>query len=348
MGAKNSKIDETVIRNEIDTTVKNSTENITNILNQSITNTTSNLINTNATNIQSITAGTNTARFGNLNLSGNSLINVNQEISIDAVNKAIAQLMSNADAIKQLGQNINNGLENTVNNDSSLQASMQAIAAIKDAETSAGGPEELVRTIMKAVTDLGDSLTGTSSNEEKRTMIMNKIGMNIENYTLNKNEIKNIIEKNVNTNIQNVNSANCQLNTTSSNELQVGDANLTGNAQFILAQSQNLKTLNSCLMTNLNTTSLREDLTSNNTIQTTNTSANKSDSKTDQKTNSSTEKIKENKSAIMDFLKSAVGIWAIVIVVIIVAIVIFLMFSIKNSKNVVELAKAAKDLKNPI
>jgi len=210
MGNNESKpakktISKTDIQTHISTEIKNHTENITKIMTKTINDTTMSVINKNATKIQGATSGTNLMDFGKLSATGrDSVIDINQTVSVNALISASVNLVSDTKALSALGTQITSDLKNKVANDNAMSSSMDAINKIADAQKSAGGPEALVDSVMATIGGLGDSLSGAKSESQQLTMIKNSINTKVSSTNINKNDITNIVENKVKTGIENI------------------------------------------------------------------------------------------------------------------------------------------------
>lgn len=266
MGGKSSKeVSKTEITNAISTQITNLTKNVTNILNETITNSTMNVVNQNAQSIEVATGGGNTFAGGNFNVSGKgSVFRLNQQVNLEATNKAIANMTQDATAMANLAAQVNSGVMNKIQNDSAMQQAMQAAANLQKATSTAGGMNDMIGNVTKMI---GDVLTpGTTMNKETQTKITTKMMASLSNTTINENIIKAIVTNNISNNISQLNSASCKISTNFDNKVTLGDINVDGGAVGEILQSVNAKALNECVLGAVQKTDLGTAITSGSAV----------------------------------------------------------------------------------
>lgn len=300
-------ISRTDIQTHIDTEIKNHTENITNIMTKTINDTTMSVINKNATKIQGVTSATNLMDFGKLTATGkDSVIDINQTVSVNALIAASVNLVSDTKAQATLATQMASDLKNKVGNDNAMSASMEAINKIADAQKSAGGPEALVDSVMSTIGGLGSSLSGAKTSSEQVTMIKNSLSTKVSNTTINKNNISNEIVNKIKTGIENINEQSCELKTDASNVIKADEVTAGDGGVIKLGQSSVVSAAINCILGAVNASTMGTDIANSigavSSSDTTN--ANKTDSKV--KTENDVSKTVEKGSAIMDSVDTAV------------------------------------------
>jgi hypothetical protein len=313
MGANNSKqsITETQITNEIQIMINNETQNINNILNQTITDTTSNVVIENATKLQISTAGNNNVNVdGDIRATDDGVIDINQLIDIDTINKATAQIVNDVSQISDLSAKIATQLQNKTTNDNSVEGSLAAVASLTKTVTNAGGPEGMLKSVMDTVSKMGEF--NNKSKDETKTMIMNKMNIQISNKVLNQNDIKNIIQNHSTSNINQQNLQQCKVNVTAANNVVAKNIIAEGRGKVKISQSAVVKALNECILKAANTTELVNKLVAGAQVATSADTANTNKTTTAMDTKTTLVDTVENKSAIMDTIKSLLSSWMMI------------------------------------
>ena len=305
-GGSSKEIKETDIRNEINTTIKNSTTNINKSLSETVNESSTNMVMEVANDIQQSTSGSNLLNVrGDISAGGDSIIDINQTVSVDTINKAVIQIMSDQESLQKMATSMTDDISNKIKNDNALKADLAAVNAIKQTQSDAGGPEAMVREATNALKDMMGSLTGKETSKEMRTKISNKINMNIENNTINDTEIIKRVRNSVSNNVKNVTTSSCKMNTSGSNILNVGGSILsTGKGQVKISQSAVVKALNDCMVKSVVTNKLIDDITTVGVTKVSTDTSNTSKADSAMKADNSIVQIDEHKSAIMDFFSS--------------------------------------------
>lgn len=311
MGSENSKeeISRTDIQTYINTEIKNNTENITKIMTKTINDTTMSVINKNATAISGETSATNLMDLENLSATGpDSVIDINQTVSVTALIQASVNLVSDTRAQSQLATQMASDLKNKVGNDSALGQSMDAINKIADAQKTAGGPEALIDSVMSTIAGLGNSLTGggTKSKSEQITTIKNTLSTKITNSTINKNDLSNIVENKIKTGIENINDQKCELRTSAGNTLKTGDISAAAGGKIKLGQSAVVSAAINCILGAVNASTMGTDIANKIGAATSSDTTNTNKTDTSVKTENDVSKTVEKGSAIMESVDTAV------------------------------------------
>ena len=256
----------TDITNEINTTVENATTNIQTNLNESVHDATTNLVAEVASEIQQSTSGANIiSTGGDIVARKNAKINLTQMVSVDTINDAAIKISNDQSTMAKLASNISASMSDKIANNNELKANLQAINDIKKTNSEAGGPEGMVSKVADAI----GSVLGSSKSTSDTTIIRNAIKMAVKNTTINNTTIKNIIKDSVTTNIKNINKSTCKMTSSGSNEIAVGGSIIAEEgAEVTISQSAVVKALNKCMIEQLATTKLINDISSVNVSQT--------------------------------------------------------------------------------
>lgn len=260
MGGGGSKITETDIRNEISLEIKNSNENITRILNETINKSVTNITSQVTNDIIQQTSAVNDMRLGNITAGKKAKINISQKADVNAVNSAVMKIVSDSSATNKLATQLQEEISNKIKNDNELQASLQAANQIAQIEKDAGGVESLVRSAMDAVKSLGNSLTGTETKEESKTKIVNQMGFKIDNRNYNENDIKKKVENSVTNIINNLSANKCKISNSATNVLSAFNVVAEEQGEIIIEQASSVKALNKCVIDTMNVAQLVSDI----------------------------------------------------------------------------------------
>ena len=263
MGGGGSKqITETQIKNEIEVTIKNETENLNKIFNKTINSASSSMTSTVASSIEQAMGVDTDMKTGDLVAAGpGSTIDLKQDVKVQAENKAVIDILNDSKQMADLGAQIQSGLENATKNDSAAKASMDTLNTLKKSDKDAGGVEGMVASAMKAVSALGDSLTGAKNSTEAKTMISNKMKQDISNKTTNSNDITNIIKNETNSMINKISKNKCSFQTSASTKMKLGNVSALDGGKINVAQNVSLTAFNNCLIKSMDTTAMVTKMT---------------------------------------------------------------------------------------
>jgi hypothetical protein len=325
MGGKTSKtVTTTDIQNEVSAEIKNLNKNVTDILNQQITNSTMSMVNETAQSISMATGGGNTVNLGNISVKGKgSVFSIDQKVDVKATNQAVANITQDSSAMAKLANTINASVMDKIQNDSALQQAMQAASNLQKSSSTAGGLADMLSSVTKMMESV---LTpGTVSNTQSNTIIKNKMKTSISNTTINENKIKSIVENNINNTIKQLNSASCNINTSASNQLTAGNVDIADGGQAIITQVANVNALNTCILGAAQVAKMVTDITSNNENATSTDTSNKNTAGQTMAATATVQETTETKaaleSAISSFSPFAAGSSGIIICIIILLII---------------------------
>lgn len=266
MGINQSKekITRTDILNQIDIEVENETKNITEVLNESVTNISMSVVNETASKINNAVGGGNNLLLKNVNIDG--VLNINQEVNIEATTQAVIQLIQDSSALNDMASQMIQDISNKVENDNELNSTIQQVTAVNQSKKDEGG----IASMVKMVTDvLNTALTpGSKMTESNYTNIKNTVKQKLSNTTINKNDIKNIVKNSIENNIKNINESTCQTSVSAANNMELNGVNIGANGKATLDQITSVTAFNSCLISTLNTAEISSKIA--NTSSTTN------------------------------------------------------------------------------
>jgi hypothetical protein len=135
-----------------------------------------------------------------------------------------------------------------------MQASLQAASDLTAVSKDAGGLEKMVGDAMKMVSDMGNTIAGGQISKDQETTIRNKLKASIKNVSINENNIKNIIENTVNTNIVQNTTSSCKSNINANNAINIDGLIAAKNGGKIsVMQSALVDSLAKCVIDAANT-----------------------------------------------------------------------------------------------
>jgi hypothetical protein len=320
MGNKPSKdITKNEVENYIDNEIENNTKNITDILNKTVTDITTKIVLENASKIDVRNQAANTLTIGNI--VGARNFRINQSVNTSAINKASVAIKTDINSIQDLANQVMNALKSTAENTSKLETAAKANADLKSTVTDNGGPEGIIKSIAAAAPWNNKSETETVDHI-KNTVINKAV-----NNTLNQQTIQNIVETHITNNITQSNMQSCNMITTATNDLSIG--NIINSSEFTIDQSATANSLNDCVLTAANATELADKLNNAGGITSTVDSTNKNvgGAALDATTVATKETTSNSSimSTIQSVLTSPIAIAGIVLCCCVVIVVIFLM-----------------------
>lgn len=261
MGGSKSKLTEVEIRNEINLEIKNKNENVMKVFNQTVSNVVTEFVSKTITNLNINTSGLTQFTAGDLTVSGkDSVFKLDQRVDVKSANTAVAKIVQDNKVQQQLASKLQEDVMNKINNDSDLKGAMEASNMLQQMTKDAGGVEGLVRSVTNTVQGLMDSLTATKTKEEAKTKIINAMGYNIQNSTSNISDITKKIENNIKNAISNISEQSCNMKTSGSAIISVGNISVTDGGNASLNQISSVEALNKCVIDTLNSSGIVTDL----------------------------------------------------------------------------------------
>ena len=253
MGGQDTPAIKVQIINGLNDKIKTINDNLTSIVNNAISTNTTQTTNTIANqiiadtiadaNVNSSNAGGNFL-LGDQSASENSVNQITQEITINAVNFAIIRILQDRDSMLRLGNNISSSVISQINSNNEARENLQTLSKIKTQVQNQGGPEQFVNFIMNQ--KVGPILFGNSIN--KQTDITNAINELINNTVITETSFTNIINTSINTKINMAATATCDFSVTAVNWLEFNSINTSENARFNDRQTININSFNKCFI----------------------------------------------------------------------------------------------------
>ena len=297
MGNKDSTKIKQEISNKINTEIVNITSNINKVLNDTSTSTVSNIVNENVSQIKQSTAASANMKIGDINISGDSDIDISQKVDVEATTKAIINIISSTEQMSKMANQMAQDMANKLQNDSAMQAALTAASKLKESEKDAGGPEAMVNKVMESVSKMMSA--GNTSEKDIETSIRNEMNMKITNTTINENEIRNIVKNHVANNITKVNKQSCDIQVSGQLNQDIGNINASGRGKLKITQTVLIKAFNDCIITAMDTQKLTSDITGLQTTKTSSDTANTNKQDGGMKADTEVTKETEKSSAIM-------------------------------------------------
>ena len=335
MGGSQSKVTEIDIRNELKMEIDNTTKNITKIMNETINNVTTNMVLDTTTEVLQSNAGSTILEIGDIIQKGKSRININQKVSVKAINSAVLKIVQSNDAMTKLATQFQDQIINKIKNDNEMKGELEAINKIKQLEKDAGGVESLVRNIMDTANNIMKSLTGTSTKEDVKTRIKNEMNLKFKNETLNQNEIIKKVQNTIQNNMKNVSKQTCKFDTKGESIIRIRNIVQDENSDLTIGQSVAVEALNKCIIDTLNTNGIVQDMSTTGFTVSSSDTANTNKQDTKMKTDNTVVKEKINETA-FDFLKQFKDIiiyGGIAIAVIAILFIVYKLISNKSGNN---------------
>jgi len=260
MGGSQSKVTEIDVRNELKMEIENTTKNITKIMNETINSVTTNMVLDTTTEVLQSNAGSTLLEIGDIKQRGKSKININQKVSVKAINSAVLKIVQSNDAMTKLATQFQEQIINKIKNDNEMKGELEAINKIKQLEKDAGGLESLVRNIMDTANNIMKSLTGTSTKEDVKTRIKNEMNLKFKNDTLNQNDIIKKVQNTIENNMKNVSKQTCKFDTKGESIIRIRNIEQDDNSELTIGQSVAVEALNKCIIDTLNTNGIVQDM----------------------------------------------------------------------------------------
>jgi len=295
-----------MIRNQINSNLEimitNTTTNIQETINQSITDITNNMITNNTSKVEANVSSKNEFSGGDLNLGGsNNTVNFDQSALVKATVTAAQNIKNDEKQMNELINSIQASLKNSSKNDNKLKNDIEQGSKLNTLKSNEESMNKLVDNILNTISN-----NKPNTSEEFETTINNSIKTSINNITINENKTTSIVENHFTNNIQMNNDQACKLNMEADNIIKIGNINTSGeNNKFDIKQVQKLTGLSSCIQQMVNVKELVNKVQQQSGVVTDNVSdnSNSNDNTVKQKTD------QENKDITKDnLLKDTTGL----------------------------------------
>jgi hypothetical protein len=240
-----------------------------------------------------------------------------------------------------LAAQVNSAVQNQIANSPTIAQQMQDATKLNQAITNAGSIAEIAKSALSAIQTV---LTPNSQmTQDNITKITNSVETKFNVTNITQNDISNIIENVIKTNITSSNISSCNAVSNAINTLTIKDATVNGtNNKLNLCQTTFVEVLNSCIIG-----TVQSGLVQNKLLNTTSTEAKtqvSNEASIQQTTENKTDVDQSvvNKSAIEDTITSAFGFLTLGflgpfiilgIVIILIVIIVLIFRSIFSSSN---------------
>jgi hypothetical protein len=297
----------TEIQNEIQTSIDIQTNNLNKILNETVNKVSTTMVNETASSINQKTSASNTAEIGDVVVTDDASVDINQSVEVKAQNSAIISIMSDMSSLNKMATQMAADISNKTSNDAAAKASLATLAAAKEANKQGGGPEGMLDSVMKTISSLGDSLTGGSkTRNEQETMITNKMKQDMKMVTNNTNDITNIIKNQTDSMVKSLSSNSCNFDTSGANSLKIKSITAAGKGKLNVGQKVSLTAFNDCVVKSANTTGMVNDITGFQVTKTVSDTTSKAAADAASTATATSEKKNEQSSAVMSSVDNLV------------------------------------------
>jgi len=335
MGGSTSKESvKATIMNEINIKIKNETQNINKILNENMSETTSNVTATVAASIESSTGGSNVISGKNFVADGaGSVIDINQQISMQTIQKAAIQISSDVSSQTKLANEMSQNISNKVKSDNDLKNSLQSAAKLTSTKKDEGGIEKILDSAMNMINTFTKGITGQKISNEQETEIRNTINQDIQNITINENDIKDKVTTIINSNITSEMKNSCSSNITAQNIIEFDKMQATNGGKISIAQSSVVKALSDCVIKAANTAQITDEIIKVASTGTTTDTANTNKSEGSLGASATVENKEEHGAALTKLFSPGALLMPCIICCVIVIIIAAIAFFISQKKK---------------
>ena len=296
----------TIIKNEMQLEIDNETQNITKMINDTTTSIATKMVQETAATITIDTTAANKISTGSLVAMDGGEVNLDQSAKVKAQNEAIIKIITSADSMSKLGNELIAQINNKTDQSAAAKQSMDTLAKIKDSASNAGGPEGMVKEIATMAKDMMKSVAGGSSSS--RTEITNTIKTKLKNKVINDNEVTSKVKSSIENSIKQATEAKCNMNTSGTNQLTADAIAAIGKGSKInVKQNVSVEAFNKCLIDLNIGGKIANELTGGIKFASTSETTQKAEADQGLKAKADLEKENIQKSAIMDSVDNAVN-----------------------------------------
>jgi hypothetical protein len=236
------------IQSEINVKISQATENITKVVNESMTKVSTEMVNTAVAKIEQATSASNVAKIKGIRAVGGSKVNVEQTAKAKATNDAIISIIQDSSALSDLASKTANDVANKVQQDAALKASLESAAKMSEKSKEAGGPEAMVNKLADTAKDMFDSLTASKNETNIDIKIRQQLSMEFENKVVNMSDIVQKTTSEINTTIRNETQSSCKFDTGAGNLLDLEDVGAIQGSEINIKQMADVEAFNKCLI----------------------------------------------------------------------------------------------------
>lgn len=141
-----------------------------------------------------------------------------------------------------------------ISNDNDVKAALSQTAQISDSIKDNGGVEGVIKKAMEAISSMGIQ---NESKESIKQKISNRMNINLTNNNYNETDIKKSFKTNIESNLKSITEQGCDISTSASNDLEIDQLKVFGSGnEFNMSQISNVKALNDCIQSALNSNSV--------------------------------------------------------------------------------------------
>jgi hypothetical protein len=247
MGGKTTSEIKTQINNELSMKIKNITKNINNITNTSTFELTQEIKNQAEASVSTDNIGNNKIQTGNIKIRKGGTVSLTQSIKIDAVNKAIVKILSDASQLQSSSNNMADKIKSKIDNDIAAKQDVAFLAKVGEYNKNNGGPEALVASLAGVVENFISSVTGSNKSSVNETNIRNIVNTEIENQTINETNINNAISTSIKSNMKQLGKGSCIISTIANNDVDLGDIDVA-EGELTLGQTIDISAFTTCII----------------------------------------------------------------------------------------------------
>ena len=248
MGGKTNSEIKTQISNELSMKIKNITTNITNITNTATFELTQDIKNKAEASVSTSNISTNKIKTGNIRIMKGGTINLTQSLKIDAVNKAIVKILSDASQLQSSSNDIAEKIKNKIDNDVKAKQDVEFLAKVGEYNKNNGGPEAMAEALAGVVQKFISSATGGSSSSVNETNIRNIVNTEIENQTTNTTNIKKGISSSIKSSMEQLGDGSCKTATIGNNDIDLLDIDVDEGGDLTIGQTIDISAFTTCII----------------------------------------------------------------------------------------------------
>ena len=275
------------------------------------------IINKTASTISQGTGGLNRLEVEDITVGGDGEFNLEQEVDIKATNEAVIQILTDTKTKTDYTTKLSTELQNKTSNDTTLNSTMKNIAGLKKSVEEEQGIGSVATKALDTLAQF--SPFGNSPiTDDVISKLQNNISQTINNITLNESNIKNIIKDTINSNIQNINEATCNISVTAGNQLKINNVLITESGKVSLKQTQSIQAINSCVNKIVNSTDIVNSISATQETKISNAAETKTVASLDADNTLLTDVSIKKTDAVLAFFTSPGGIICIVLTALII------------------------------
>ena len=254
-GNKQQKEIEVEVSNEISMMITNNNKTVTKMMNETAINVSNNIVNENVSKVKMTTSSSNKAKLSGISVGGSgNKVTIEQQAKAEAINKAAAMVSNDNKAMSDIANKTQEQILSKISNDNDVKAALSQTAQISDSIKDNGGVEGVIKKAMEAISSMGIQ---NESKESIKQKISNRMNINLTNNNYNETDIKKSFKTNIESNLKSITEQGCDISTSASNDLEIDQLKVFGSGnEFNMSQISNVKALNDCIQSALNSNSV--------------------------------------------------------------------------------------------